>query len=986
MLDEESQRILVSKKIAQLVKLIDHLNFQNAQRNFKIDCETLLFEKQLLISQQENIKSLNKINDEIIGSQNTSEQNQKSEFQKQYNDILSDYEIQVVSCQSDLTEASISFSREISNLKKQINSINVKIDEYTQNLNDKIDQKHEIFHQQISKINKKHQSVLDALDKESEEKLNSLQEQTRRKLDSLDRDFNRSLTNLKAKFGHPELDSTEQAQLEISFSGLKENLVQLDQSINLTQQEINFILSNSKAIFQEYKSRINSLVDELNTMNKTGQSDIKKLEKELKEIEINHENINNEYESKRTEMILSFQSLQNIMNDLQQSNSKEIEEKELLTDLTKRKTKESGEFICQEIEKDISLEEEQFNKDKESYQNIFRKYINDIETIQAPIQNSINELEKLKQIHQSEQTILSASQNAAIEEFTAFNENEKKELIHSNDSDIGKQIDENRQILNTLLFEHASLLSMNGIINDTEREKTKDRYEKERKELILELERELETVVEEEKTLIDLQIETHRHVIFEKNTTLANKYDCIMSNIRESFQQNHFKDEINLEYRKLIEKLNNELHILEISNKQDNSSHTKILDNEIEKYKNLAQEAKEKYAQEKKKINKNYLFQQKNEEDRYLKRLAEINYKSEVPHEEYETVREEFHRKLQKLDLKIKDSEIELAELKGNESHAMDKLILAFDEKEKKMKELLELSKSESETSIQKYKKKMALKKKDILAKINKIKNKLKKFHQGTKQQNDEWEGIIRSANEETLEESEKLHQKVEAASNRLLKHFHKQNSKLTKEHEKNLQEINEKISNQKRSNEFLNEELAKITEKAKKSSENQLESLKKDVESHLKDFKDENDAKIQLLDELFDQTVNKLEQLKIDVIDGKSREEELNIIERLETHLKIQENQLQDCTKCIKDYKKKLVQQEGVYNSHFGTQPSVAVLRPTTPAVSIPINKRLKQQRPVTASLQMRPMSFLKNRTTKNDLTIKKNDVSVKKKEITVT
>ena len=169
----------------------------------------------------------------------------------------------------------------------------------------------------------------------------------------------------------------------------------------------------------------------------------------------------------------------------------------------------------------------------------------------------------------------------------------------------------------------------------------------------------------------------------------------------------------------------------------------------------------------------------------------------------------------------------------------------------------------------------------------------------------------------------------------------------------------------------FTNESNQQETE-FKKNFENDVQSKESNINQELEHLHAENDKKAQELDDQYDQILQKIEQFKLDIINQKSRDEELLIIERLELQLSIKDQHIKDLNDDISDCKKKIIQQEDVYNSHFGMQPSVAVFRPTTAVVPIPINLRLKQQqqRPGSAAVKVRPMSkFLKNKTKKNDV-----------------
>lgn len=987
MLDEDSIRFLVCKKIAQLVKLINHLNTQIADTQNEVDCTTAQFEKAINLLLKNHINSLNDANDLLKQIGEESENSYKTKYKEKYDQIYSEYEKILVSCQSDLTELTISISHDLSKITSYINSVDSDLETYLKQLDQIIEHSKSQYTGQIEKINKSYKEEILLLDDESKEKLNILQEQTSKKLDMLDRDFNRSLNDLKAKFGQINSSNSIKIENEENFKKIQNDHNELKKNITATKDEAAFFISNTKAVLREQINKKKKISEELKRMIENQNNELKEakdsIELNLKNINEEYEKAKNDFENRQKEMTENLEDLQKKFLNLTKSDLEEIQEQQLLFRLSSRKSSESMTTMLNDIAQQIQEKKELIDKNKNSKENLFNQLNKDTQNLLNQIQEKNEELSKIKEVHESERLILSKSQKSAIDDLKSIHQKEIEKLREKinkkfENTEINKKIEENRNIFNSLCFEKAQLLNKNDDDEDPEISELKEKYEMELKNLENELLDEYESICNEEKILIEACSESHRNEMFETNTSIAQKYDKHLQSIRESFNKRDFKAEdekINKDYENQLNQLENQYEQIQNDNKFI-PKHEKVDDrsDEIDSLTKEKNDKKDKIENEKNLIINEFLKQQKIEEDDYLRRMAEINYNSNILQNnhsnEYEKIRNQYHFQIQKMNIRIKELETELDSLR-NKILDVEKISSDFDINEKKLRDSLNELRAKSDIKISKTIYKADVKKSDVLKKIENFQKKFNRISSLAKQHTEQASIMLKDAEEKAQEESKNLQQRVAHAISKLIKHFTKEKDKKNKKFTSKSEELKKLINDQKSEiDAFTNESTQKENE-LKTNYENEIQSNESNSKKELDNLHAENDKKAQELDDKYDEILTKIEQFKLDIINQKSRDEELLIIERLERQLSIKDQHIKDINDDISDCKSKIISQEVVYNSHFGIQPSVAVFRPTTAVVPIPINLRLKQQqRPVSAATKMRPMSsLLKNKSKKNDV-----------------
>ncbi|KAK8882236.1 hypothetical protein M9Y10_044877 [Tritrichomonas musculus] len=987
MLDEDSTRFLVCKKIAQLVKLINHLSTQVADKKHEIDFTTSEFDRNLnslLKTQKNNFDNANMLIKQI---EEDSGNSYKIKYQNDYEQIYSDYEKTLINCQSDLTEATVSITRNLSKITSYINSLDNELETQLKQLDESISQTKKQYSDQIKNLNQLYKDEVDTLDDESKEKLNLLQEQTSRKLDTLDKDFNRSLEDLKAKFGQTSSLSRLQIEKDDFIQTKQNDHKSLKKFINDTKEEITFLISTTKAVLKEQLLQKNKISESLKEMIENQKNELNKVQSSydnnLKMIEEESQKTKEEHMNKQQKMDQELEDLQKSFLNLTKSDLEEIQEQHLLIQLSSRKSTESINTTLSDINKQIEDKEESLNQKQKENDQLFNQLNANTQNLLNEIQEKSEELSKLKEIHQKELLVLSKSQKSAINDLNSLFQKEIEQLKEkyigkTEKNEFIKQVEENRNLYNSLCFEKAELLNNDKNFDDDEEiSELKEKNENELKKLESELESELENINNEEKNLIDACSESHRNELFQINKDIAEKYDEHLQSIRDNFAKRDFREED----EKINSKYESELHELEKQYKKLEKSEIiikpteKVEDKEeIDSLIKEKNDKNEKIEKEKKLIIDGFLQQQKIEEGEYFRKMAEINYNStlsqKIKSDQFEKAKEQYNERIQKLNNQIKEKETELKSLQ-NSILFIEKVTSDFDDDEKKLRDSLAELRATSDIKISKAIHIAELKKGEVIKKMENFQAKFKKIATMAKQHIDQSSIVLKDATEKTQEESKNLQQRVAHAISRLVKHFTKEKDKLNKKFNQKSEELKKSIEELKNeTNQFVNDSLKK-EEESRTVYEKDIQSNETDSNQKLELLRKENNKKTQELEDQYNQILNQINQFKLDIENHKSREEELAIIERLELQLTIKEKHIHDITDDISDCKKNIVKQEDVYNSHFGIQPSIAVFRPTTAVIPIPINLRLKQQqRPASAAVKMRPVtSFLKNKSKKNDI-----------------
>ncbi|OHT15634.1 hypothetical protein TRFO_14002 [Tritrichomonas foetus] len=980
MYDEDSFKFLICKKIAQLVKLINHLSLQIAERQHEIESETQLFENEY----NENIKKCEEEINFIRNSFNLIEEDcindMKKRFDHQYNQTFEDFENLSVSAQSEIKETEVSIQHSVAKFTEIIQIINQNIDSNLKQLDELIESKKQEFQRQVIQLNDQHQKELILLDKESDEKLNQLESQTSKKLDALDRDFNRSLSNLKLKFGQTETTILNNPSEKVHFQQIFENLEKVKKSVMNSKEEIVFLISNTKAILNEQIARKNKFCEDLKNEEKLGddQNAQKHIENSNEEDQ-KYQEFMKASQIKMKELSDLLFSRQKEFNDLIESNKEEIESQKLLNNLSEKKKNDTFDAIQTENEQEIFQKTQDIDNQKKKFQDSSEKIQNDIQNLLNDIQTQQDEFRKVTETHEKEKILLINSQNSAIddlkklyqEEIDSLNERNRKAFEKLNTN---KLIEENRQIYNELCSQRAELCNERDFVDDPEVNNLRNQFISEKLKIQEELENEIKKATEEEKDRLENVLENHRKTVFELNTKIAENYDQRLWKEKEYFKNKDYEIEINESYRLKVEYLENQLNQEDQNTSKNTTKNVENLENvglggeSVESLEKAKKANLERIEAEKKMIIDDFISQQKEEEDHYLRRLADINYIQ--PKSEFDQIRNEFQTRIKKHELVLLDLQNQFNGFQSKDGHLndYDKVKATFDYEENELRNALNKNRAECNILIQKELQTTKKMKDQITSEIKDFINKVKKVASAAKRHNQHSTVAIEDANNKNKEELDTLQKKVASAITRLVKHYSKKKEKMIKKHQKLTNHLNQEIealSSQIKSfetDQIPNSKLEKdrLDKKSQDTEANiiqELEMLRANCEKKL------NDLEIQIQD-----MNDHLLQLKTDIENHKSREDELNIIERLETQLKIKEQHIKDMTQDISDYKKRLVQQEGVYNSHFGVTPAVAVLRPSTAAIPIPINKRMKQ-RPGSAAVTIRSTSFLKNRSKKIEM-----------------
>ena len=961
---------LICKKISQLVKLINHLEYQNAEINFLIMKENETFDddfEKILNNCQIEFQNVNKLLSEL-GDEYSNKF--KRRFDDDFKNDLYQLEEAQVEANSDLKEMEISLQHNFAKLNVILQSINSDLNIQIKDFNEEVDNKKNDFENQILKIANNHSKSLKLIDQECEEKLQSLQRKTSLKMDQLDIDFNKSINELKAAFQRSELIDGINYRRDIGLKSLKKDISRFKENFASTKDIFHSVFSSLKDSLKLQTEEKNKLLNEISDIQKRQESETNEITKEINNSSFEYENCINkmkkEEKSRKAEMEIEGQDLLNSLKQIKDDNENEILSHELYLRISNQREAKEHDANLDDFLLAIDSEKHSYDRDMKYYNEKISQLEAELKDILDEISFFYNELTQITDAHSQERYILQKSQELAINDLKELQNIKIKDLTIKNKKIMETQenyvlIDKNKIIYNELLVEKKKLECHIILEEDSDILRMQDEYQNEINIIKNEYEKEIDALLTERSELIKSCLENQRKNIFEKNNLYANRYDEALENIRKSY--NNAPDlhlDIEASYQQKITSLNKILESLNDSNETKNISNSYITIENIDSLNEARISNINRIESERKLLIEDYLMQQAAEENRHSCSLKEINYIKK--RNELDEVRRSFNDRIQSYSLKIANLTSMLDELKMNNTNNLKKFEEEFDIQEKTLKNDFENVQKNANISIQNAIKTTKEMVKNLKNRIKSYTTKNQKKLYKYQQKLDSYKNFHLDDKSILHEESEDLQSKVANAISKLVKHYSKKKDKLIQSHELMISNTQHEIENHKEIiNNFKIESNANWTAQ-KEKNENEIKSYETQIEKQIAQLKFEINKQYKAFEVKIDNLRSHIQNIKNDISHPKSRDIDITQIERLTNQLNIKDNQLKELTSDFADYKKRLVQQETIYNSHFGVTPAIAVLRPNTPAPPISVNQR-KKTRPLTTAVTMRTSTVLKNK-----------------------
>lgn len=974
-LAEDSIRFLISKKIAQLLKLVNHLSSQIADQKYAIEQYNKNFESEIGSLAQQIQNRIDESANGVMNSETIEET--KKVYEPKYKNLLDINEADTVDFQSQLTEVEVSVKHQCKIAMDEINKITEMLNSQLNNFEHSFQSNKSDLDKRISRANNRHEQEIQAVEIESQNQLKSIEQQTGRKLDDLDRDFNRSLNDLKQKFGGIITSSTNSLPLKDPMIKNQVDIIDIKEIISSKKTEVEFFISNTSAILKETKKKSALLAKHYMNMGKSHQEELNKIKSQIESEEIQNQN--------------TSQCIQDETKTRLEDYQKKIEELQLQL----QKNKEEHSIIMNDERKSLQKQAKSWNVDEQSFQNNLKaelgnvinnhKFVEEniikkiscieqnIKDLGINIEKTQKELIQSKKDAQSEESLLSTQLTGVFSNSEMEFEKKEEEIRKKINEEIEKAKN-SQEILNAK--QQVKVLEL-------EKQKLLDEYSKESEEKIdytelddtlsqlkKDLEEDMKQIKEDEEVFIKALKDQHNN---EKNARIRERNHRIESSldeIRSEYDSNEkIKEELDKYYKEQLRSLEAELN--DTPEEEIKLSEKDFDDDEItsvfsEKEKHLA-----KVTIEKQELIAEWLRQQKEEEDRYLRHLAQIDLlQIDDGDEDKDKFRNEFSIRIHNLNQKIHDLENELAEAQTKQIPQPSSVESVFDKEEQDLRKEYNILKAKCDKALEKALANRDAAWADVKQKMKIIQDKIKKISNAAKRQAKKTEAKISDASEEANEEFESIKNKTKRSLAKMRNDHKHEVHKLNRAHGKAASELNDAIN-------AINDEIIDFDDNPipnpKKNQYQLEEKIKRNDANFLQEIemlKAENRCRVVDLEKKISSIKAKMDKYINAITNNEPRDQDNLKIQLLEEQLKIKTQHVLDITNDLKEYKSKLVQQEGVYNSHFGATPQIAVLRPkTAKSCGLSSNRRNKNQRPYSAMTKVRNLSsYMKVRPHNNE------------------
>lgn len=938
----------ISKKLSQLMKVIQLFEGQIADREFQIEALHQSIDPQI-----NQILDAYRINIEKFNSQADSEQieaKQKIEklYSYKYQTLKDDANAYVTAANSNMGKYEEKVFDDLSELQKQIkaimNSIGNKtmaIETYANNAKIEVEKK-------LSNIQETYKKELLAHDQESQKKMQTLEEQSKLKIQKIEEDHKNEMNAIRQSFNgkggsnQSVVDKMRQLkvktdQLRKNLSDMKNNIKQLIDSRKKNgiddRSRLKEVSNESQNLIANHKQAIEKIKSEIEGFKDKHKNDIEMMNHSLESQEIQHEMdiqkaelkkrdtikmLNDEYEEAQQLLKNTFDSYGDSVKDLMTKHQLELEK---IADQHERAVKE-GEILLSQKHRDIvAIQEQQareyaraseqldeakkmhekqikslgaeqaneINAENQKFDKISKSIQDDIDNLLA---GGNNEMKKFKDILQSlrdEKEKIMNDYSLEVNEYDAEHERKVAEIQNSNKEEIEKLIKEKSDQVNARQVQY-----------DQEYEKLKEtlnaEYENQQKKYQEDFENKMKNLGEtrNDKSQIDSKIKKYQ-MEYEKEESKLNSIQAPEIENNPMFQV----------FDRSIAELNNQKddvrQIIEVQKKHLEDEWKTKFDQENDRHSLHVVRNSMGTEREQKRL---ALLQEIGDVKAQLKeeeaRLNDIIHKLT---KEHEMIMGKLNERLveSKNTDEIDSLKNDIENLKKQSETNKTNSTNSFENKCKMSQSHISEENEQYEKEMKQIKEKIAQTKTRFEAASKDIENKLNETAQSS-------EIAIASFSKQTEEKLKK------AIQDHLLEMegVKKQYENLKEELIKSNTMYQKKMTSKKAMNQSSIDEY-------NRSSQTDLEKRSKDW-NEMRKFYDE---KISVLTKKREEAIQQFEKRP-------PRQSELDIIEKLQVNLQTRTMQLKNALKELTEYRTMLVKQEKEYNSRFGKGPKVGILSTT--------------------------------------------------------
>lgn len=945
--DAATFKFLVDKKIAQLVKLINHLSGELEDRKYQTEQAQIALNLQFSEIENRVESSIRESTKVILSNESSFTKQVRLQHEARLKDVQRAHSSAINTIKSSLTDIETKVYRETSTIQQIITDILSKLDGEAERIGNSMLQLRAQCEKRVISMNKEHKDQIRAINADSQQKLDQLQAETSRKLDELERDFNKTFMNLRDGFGA----STNDADVAIEKArGAHSIASHVQSSIESWKEEIATFLEQSKQTTKDTKAHVFDVIRVITSDEESRCKDKKLVQQELDESEqrwnSEKEHLNREFEMQAKLRMDRISMAQRELDEVRRLIEEEGKKARGGLKQSVRQQSDDVGRLRQNSKDEIDAEQAKLQLERNEIEREIERLLTALQELTSPIELEEKKLNEAIEMHQKERGDVEAGFRLEIEKERELFATLRGEAITAAEVEnlrIRKEIEENSRILEDLTNERDELMTQEEDIKNLKEElaATLD-------ELKTQQEMDMKALEEDEMVIIAASKSEKERIQSDYRQQLQVEAKTAMENIDISFES--FEKTINDEYEEKMRNLTNELELL--------PEVVPVVFQEVENEEVMARS--KEIESERQKLIDDYVSQQKLEENRHLREMAAIDF---MPRQKEDTKAVQEQHQLQMEKMKIEESECqsilaeEIEKRKARENE-LKRITDDFDLEQKQLENKLAEAENRSKISIEAGEESLTVAKQSLIGQIKDLEEKISNAKSKELESNG---GIQEAASdaEDTLKNIQERHNKSVEKETKL--HNCEMEVRVLR-HRESLKEWQKSITSQKVAN--LN--ALQHSEADSADSQAKLESLLTQNESQnrqdLEEIKRKGAESAALLDEIITQKTRALNEVKEKVEAVGRRTEEITKIEYLENALKLQTTHLTELSKDLVLCKKQMVAQEDVYNSRFGT-PNIAVLRPQTAiSTSIPGGRSRARvartmQRPFTSPGGARPI-----------------------------
>lgn len=931
--DADISRYNTCKKLAQLNKVVQYLSYHLDERIYQLETLRKRYETTLGEMFQEQKKKLAPLMGGLDQEREELEKSVKKAYESRLSTMQMALDHQKQATKDSIKKTQQSLQDEIQKGNEIVKNIIDELDKEFEFLNDRTKCDVSGIRIRIIQMNKDHKLALNTHDLEAKKKLAKLEEEHRKKIQELEKIHKAEMDKIKENGKIAQASNTQAAK---SISNLKQKVSSIKKAIIAGKKEVQKHVSLSSTNISAFKSRNHTFIEKYEQQNSQYNEQKQNLTKELEEIQQAH----------KKELAESNNNLKN----LKQKNENEI------TNLQNQLRMLKGNFKAELLKK------------AKSFESNSSAVIKDVSNFASKLMREFDELQKTyEKVREQKEKVISELKES-IDDFNTYEQERLKDEQAQNKIDYTNHLDKFKNDFEEMLRQEikrykerkAELEKRIGESSSISAQYAKAEAERKKFQLLLDtqikglqtaeegigasLQDELRALkqkqtqeYEDEKAKNDLcyqnasnlsqtSIENHRNEIDAEYDKQRKKLDDAYAESMDKIQREFGEDD---EKTRLESVFNQSLSALEANMNSITVPDTGVGENmSLTELKEKRQGIKPAIETEKDDLVSKYQQMLDDEENRYQSKLLSMLHNN-VP-DDLEEIRNSNKKKIEQLHDQVENLKNELHHEKML-SPSIHFLGDGLDSEQQRLQDLLCETRQDCKRKIRRSESAVSEMRKEFNSKIVETEEEARKQFDDFKKYEDDELAKYHDLNEEQRNRKKAMIENAQIKEREIIDLYNRKEIEICDNFNNVRSTIEQKMEHLQISS-LTNKKQMELSLGEEKL---QLEMLEMKYDSQLaealKQLKERTQKSNPKLEDQLKEAQRYRDNAKTRFISKPMRSEERERIERLENTLAIKTKQLTTIGKDLLQYRQHLINQEGEYNTRFGVDPSVAIMRPNS-------------------------------------------------------